>query len=119
MYFDVYRTFIACIHCTSYHMYILVSFQDKEAGVFEALKPLLGWSPYPFDRNEAVSFYLERMRGQETGAQGPLCTDSIGHIRRCRPPFRHRMHQLRFRIIRPVHRQLAACPPCAVVPGHP
>lgn len=40
-------------------IYILISFQEKETGVFEALKPLLGRSPYQFDRNEAVSFYLE------------------------------------------------------------
>ncbi|KAF8172835.1 HAD-like domain-containing protein [Mycena galopus ATCC 62051] len=32
---------------------------DKELGVFEALKPLLDRSAYQFDRNEAVSFYLE------------------------------------------------------------
>ncbi|KAF7373448.1 hypothetical protein MSAN_00554500 [Mycena sanguinolenta] len=42
MYFDVHDTLI-----------------DKEQGVFEALSPLLHRSPYEFDRNEAVSFYLE------------------------------------------------------------
>ncbi|KAJ7724677.1 hypothetical protein B0H14DRAFT_3003663 [Mycena olivaceomarginata] len=41
-YFDIFGTLI-----------------DKEAGVFEALKPLFSCSAYQFDRNEAVSFYLE------------------------------------------------------------
>ncbi|KAJ7353440.1 hypothetical protein DFH08DRAFT_987849 [Mycena albidolilacea] len=55
MYFDVYGTFI-----------------DKEAGVFEALKPLLGRSPYQFDRNEAVSFYLESECEVKRRAHGAL-----------------------------------------------
>ncbi|KAJ7216194.1 HAD-like domain-containing protein, partial [Mycena haematopus] len=42
IYFDIHGTLI-----------------DKELGVFEALSPLLARSPYQFDRNEAVSFYLE------------------------------------------------------------
>ncbi|KAJ7361387.1 hypothetical protein DFH08DRAFT_951954 [Mycena albidolilacea] len=42
IYFDIYGTLI-----------------DKEAGVFEALGSLLSHSAYQFDRNEAVSFYLE------------------------------------------------------------
>ncbi|KAJ7216198.1 HAD-like domain-containing protein, partial [Mycena haematopus] len=42
IYFDIHGTLI-----------------DKELGVFDALSPLLARSPYQFDRNEAVSFYLE------------------------------------------------------------
>ncbi|KAJ7155593.1 HAD-like domain-containing protein [Mycena filopes] len=41
-YFDLYGTLI-----------------DKETGVFNALKPLLHRSVHRFDRNEALSFYLE------------------------------------------------------------
>ncbi|KAJ6576478.1 HAD-like domain-containing protein [Mycena vulgaris] len=42
IYFDIYGTLI-----------------DKEAGVYDALQPLLGRSTYNFNRREALSFYFE------------------------------------------------------------
>jgi FMN phosphatase YigB (HAD superfamily) len=51
--------------------------QDKETGVFEALKALFSRPTYEFDRSEAVSFYLESEWEVKKRAPGAIYLDIL------------------------------------------